>query len=766
MRKLTGFALPFSLAVFGVQYLLPAAAVLPMGLLCGVLVPLCLWLAPKGERRLRAMLALAGVCLGLLWCAGYARVVYAPAEAMAGTTLRLEATVADWPRETDYGISVTVRAETGGPVPVSAVLYADGAYAGLRPGDRISTVAGCRRATYSHGEEVTYYTAKGVFLIATAYGEMTVDRPERIPLLCQPALLTRCLRDGIDAVFSPEEGSLVKALVTGDKTGLSDLLTAQLRRDGLSHLVVVSGMHLSILVWTVTFLLGPHRRRSAVVGGLLVLLVMAMAGGTPSVVRAGILQLFLLAGPLLGRRRDEPTSLSLALMLLLLVNPYSAANIGLQLSFGAVLGLYLFSPAIRWKLLDKLSISGAKSFPAKGYNAFIRFLSAVLSSTLAAQVFTLPLCAWYFGTISLIAPLANVLVLWAVSPAFLGGLLAGVLGCALPAAGSVAALIVTPFVRYILFMADLLARIPFAAVTTGSVYYSAWLLLVYLLLCLTLVWRGKRRWLTPVCCGAIGLGAAILCTSLSFRTGDLTVSVLDVGQGESVLFRSGSYLALVDCGGDCYDNPGDIAADTLSDLGRSKLDLLVLTHYHTDHANGIPQLLDRVEVSVLAVPDVEPDSPLRQIILDKAQAAGTEIWFVDSDYTVTLEDGTVFRLCPPLALGETNEEGLTVLCSAGDFDVLITGDMNSEVEQLLLEHTRLPDIEVLVVGHHGSRYSTSEQLLAGTRPEVAVISVGRGNSYGHPTPETLERLARAGADIYRTDRDGTVTIHASDLYPE
>ena len=761
MRKLASFALPFCLAIFLVQYLLPWESVLPIAILCAVLIPLCLWVSPKGERRLRAVLALTGACLGLLWYTGYHQVVYAPAEELAGSTVRLEGTVVDWPQETDYGISVLVQVETAGPLNLSAVVYADQAYADLQPGDQISTVASCQLAGYRHGQEVTYYTAKGVFLTAQAYGDMTILRPERTPLRYWPALLTRALQNGISTVFSGEPAGLANALVTGDKDDLTDSFNAQLRRTGLSHVVVVSGMHLSILIWTVVSLLGPQRRRSALAGTILILLVMAMAGNTPSVVRAGILQLFLLFGPLVGRRRDSLTSLSLALLVLLAANPYAAANIGLQLSFGAVLGQYLFGSIIQTALLNRLLLQPGKAPLRRLWNGAARLIAATLAATLGSQVFTLPLCAWYFGTISLVAPLANLLILWAVTPAFLGTLAAGLLGCFLPTVGGWAALIVTPFLQWILAVTGLLSQLPFAAVTTGSIYYQAWLLLVYILLCLALLWRGKRRWLTPLCAGSVGLCAAILCTSLSFHSGALTVSVLDVGQGQSVLLRSGNYLALVDCGGDSYDNPGDIAADYLANLGRDTLDLLVLTHFHTDHANGIPQLLERVDVAVLAVPDVDLDNPLRESILTQAEEARTEVWFIEDDYTITLDDGTVFRLFAPLTIGETNEEGLTVLCSSDAFDTLITGDMNSEVEQLLLSHAQLPDIELLVVGHHGSKYSTSEELLEAVRPEMAVISVSGDNHYGHPTPEVLQRLAGAGAQVYRTDRDGTVTIYAS-----
>ena len=128
--------------------------------------------------------------------------------------------------------------------------------------------------------------------------------------------------------------------------------------------------------------------------------------------------------------------------------------------------------------------------------------------------------------------------------------------------------------------------------------------------------------------------------------------------------------------------------------------------------------------------------------------------------TVELDGGGALHLFAPLGTGETNEEGLSVLATSGDFDVLITGDMGGEVEQLLLEHTQLPHVEVLVAGHHGSATSTTQPLLDEIQPETAIISVGKNNRYGHPAQETLERLALAGTNIYRTALQGTVTVRS------
>ena len=175
---------------------------------------------------------------------------------------------------------------------------------------------------------------------------------------------------------------------------------------------------------------------------------------------------------------------------------------------------------------------------------------------------------------------------------------------------------------------------------------------------------------------------------------------------------------------------GAAVANVMEACGWQKLDHVVLTHYHEDHAGGLAALLARVEVVQVRY----VDGPVRPA-LGQAEL-------------------TVF---PPVAEGNVNEEGLTVLCTAGDFDLLITGDMNAAAERSLVEAYPLPDIEVLLAGHHGSKYSTSEELLSAVTPEVGVISVGE-NRFGHPTQEAMGRMAAAGMDLYRTDWQGTVII--------
>ena len=234
-----------------------------------------------------------------------------------------------------------------------------------------------------------------------------------------------------------------------------------------------------------------------------------------------------------------------------------------------------------------------------------------------------------------------------------------------------------------------------------------------------------------------------------------------MGQGQSILVRTGRFLSLVDCGGDGYQNAGDVAADYLGDRGVERLDLLAVTHFHADHANGVERLLERVEVDTLALPDVEPESPIRQKMESLAREQGTRLLYIRTDTTLTLGEGRTIRLFAPLGQGETNEEGLTFLASQGEFDVLIPGDMGADVEERLLAHAQLPQVEVLAAGHHGSKYSTSQALLDQLKPEYILISVGADNRYGHPDGDTVERMLASGARLYRTDRSGTVTIRVN-----
>lgn len=768
MRKLASFALPFGVGIFLSAYLLPRPVQLAGAVVCALIWVVCLrrWRRQREDKRLRPVLYTAGLAMALLWSWGYdMRTVY-PAEQLAGTEETFVFQAADWPETGTYSVSVEVRLLNPDGPDLGALLYfypGDEEIPDIKPGDTLTCTAQLKLAGTVGGEENGYYYSKGIFLTANAAEIPTVTPAEDMPLKYWPALWRRAMGEHIAALFSDETAGLVLALTTGDKSGLTGGFYTALKRCGLAHVVAVSGMHMSMVVLLAAMLVRRRRRKlMSIVSIPLVLVFMALTGFAPSVVRAGVMQILLLLGPALSREGDTVTSLSFALLLLLLQNPYASMSVGLQLSFLSVAGILTITGRLNEKFFHLFPLKKGKTKPRRLYNRAVRFLVGCVTMSIGAIAFTTPLTVYYFGTVSLISPLANLLTLWAVTVLFLLCLPAAALGGVLPVVGKVLAALAEPVSWLFHRIVYGLSSLPFASVSleTGR-YILFWLLFVYAVIGACILFRKEKpKPIVPVCCCAITLAAALMFNTLSLRGGGLTVTVLNVGQGQSILLTTQDSTALVDCGGSGADDPGDIAADYVQAMGKSTLDLLVLTHYHSDHACGVPELMERLDVAALAVPDVEPDSALRTEILALAEEKGTEVIFIEEDTTVEL-GGASLTLYAPLGTGGGNEEGLSVLATLGDFDALITGDMNAAVERRLIKYGNLPDIELLVAGHHGSASSTSAELLAAVMPEYAAISVGY-NTYGHPAPDTLDRLEQVGCTVWRTDLQGTITIRATD----
>ena len=768
MRKLASFALPFGVGIFLSAYLLPRTVQLAGAALCALIWVVCLrrWRRQRVDKRLRPVLYTAGLAIALLWSWGYdMRTVY-PAEQLAGTEETFVFQAADWPETGTYSVSVEARLLNPDGPDLGVLLYfypGDEKIPDIKPGDTLTCTVQLKLADTVGGEENGYYYSKGIFLTANAAAIPEVTPAENVPLKYWPALWRRAMGEHIAELFSVETAGLALALTTGDKSGLTGGFYTALKRCGLAHVVAVSGMHTSMVVLLPAVLVRRRRRRLMAAASIpLVLAFMALTGFAPSVVRAGVMQILLLLGPALSREGDTVTSLSFSLLLLLLQNPNAAMDVGLQLSFLSVAGILTVTGRLNEKFFHRFPLKKGKTLPRRLYNSAVCFLVGCVTMSLGAVAFTTPLTVWYFGTVSLISPLANLLTLWAVTVLFLLCLPAAALGGALPAVGSALAAMAEPVSWLFHRIVYGLSSLPFASVSLeAGRYLLFWLLFVYAVIgACVLFRREKPRPIVPVCCCSVTLAAALVFNMASLRGGGLTVTVLDVGQGQSVLLSAQGGTVLVDCGGSGGEDPGDIAADYVQAMGRSTLDLLVLTHYHSDHACGVPELMERLTVTTLAVPDVEPESPLRAEILALAEEKGTEVVFIEEDTAVEL-GGASLTLYAPLGTGGGNEEGLSVLAALGDFDALITGDMNAAVEQRLIKYGALPDIELLVAGHHGSASSTSAELLEAVMPEYAVISVGY-NSYGHPAPETLDRLAQAGCAVWRTDLQGTVTVRAAD----
>lgn len=714
-----------------------------------------LWaLLGRGTPHLRrVLLVLLPLMVSLLYFSAYRALVRQPVQALCGGEHDFSAAVCDWPEATERGAKVTIRLH--GLLGAKAVYYGDDDLLSLRPGDALSGTAWWNDVAAIGDGDLRQFSSRGVYALLYDRDTLTVQPAPDMPLGYAPQYAAKALRDKLAQLWDdPSVLGFLTAELTGDKSLLPESDYVAMQETGLAHIFAVSGLHCAFLVTLLSLLIPPtHRRTLCAVASAVLVFYMLLTGLSPSVARACVMQLFLLSAPLFRRGSDPLTSLAAALAVILLVNPYAVGSVSLQLSFAATLGMVLLSGRLY------------KSFTGwyRGRNRAVRvalsFLAANLAATLGALVFTAPLTAYYFNILSLVAPLAGLLAVPAAGYAFMSAFVSALLGFVWTPLGHLAGYVPLLLVKYILWVAHLLLAVPYHAVYFTNVYLRVWLLYVYAaFLGCAVTPDGKHKYALASALTVLTLAACLWLNSRWQQYGAFRAAVLDVGQGESVALCSGSEAALVDCGSsNSYVDAGSVAADALQSAGIRRLSSVIVTHYHADHTNGLTEVLTRLPVDTLYLPDIEDEYGVRDRLISLAAHQGADVVFVTEPTRIALGEAVLTVYPPLLTTGDLNEQGLTALATAGDFDLLITGDMAGQTEQLLAQTYPLPDVEVLVVSHHGSRYSSDESFLRAVTPDNAVISVG-DNRYGHPAEETLRRLQAVGATVWRTDQQGSIRI--------
>lgn len=697
-------------------------------LLAGVIT-----LIPANTRAMALILLPAA--LGMGWSAGYQQLAVAPAKSLAGTTQTVSGHALDYGTKSASGQWVPLRCRFENR-SCTVDVYLQGYGGQISPGDAVTVELSLQDS--AAGGDYYGYT-QGVSLTGYGRGEPEVV-PAEFSLRYLPRYIAHALSKSVTRCFPEDVQGYAAALIVGDRSGLSLAEKTTLQQSGIYHTLALSGMHMTVLVSMLSFL--RKSRHRAILGIPLCIGFTLVTGCSPSVVRACVMECCVLLDRALSRESDWATSLSLSGVLLMAENPWCILNWGLQLSFLSVLGIHLLAYPMCRRLMQQRK-------PHLRYRIVGRVLQN-LSISLSAVVFTLPLMGLYFGSISLVSPLTNLLTAPIVSLCFAMSLPAGLIGIFLPGVGGVMGWVIGWGYRYVMTVSALMAHVPFAALYTATGYGIAGAILVYLmLLVLVLTKPGQLRSIS-LCCGVMGLCVCLLLVRMDAATPSFTA--LDVGQGQSLLLETGGGSVLIDCGGN-EGNIGDLAADHLSARGISRIRLLILTHYDEDHAGGVPELLERMPVDVILMPDIPDEN--RAAIEAAAKKTGANLYPVSEDLEATLGSTrlTVYGPASPSSGG--NEAGLSIYAALPDFSVLVTGDLSSDSEAALLRNRFVPHADLLVAGHHGSKYSTSSLLLRKIAPKAVVISVGE-NSYGHPAGETLSRIQSAGATILRTDQLGTI----------
>lgn len=749
MRKLMWFTMGFGAACALGSYFWLGDRAIGLAML-GLIAAIGCWFGRDYRAAKRAGAVFLGFGIGMAWFFAYDAVYTQPIRELDGQTVNLELTTCTYSWETDYGSAVDCYLDLEGK-RYKVRLYLNEAQ-DIEPWTTIETPVKVRLTTDGGQNEPTFHRSNGILALCYQRDEAAFSVRDESTTGClvmtQQAVRKR-LTGIIDECFPGETAAFAKALLLGDRTDIGYEMSSDFSVTGISHIVAVSGLHVSILFALFYALSGKRRFWLAVMGIPAVLVFMAITGFTPSVTRAGIMQILMILALCVNREYDPPTALSFAALVMLIVNPLVASSAGFQMSVGSVAGIFLFSAPIRGWLADRIPDKKNKL-----WSKLKNWLISGVSVTLAAQFFTTPLVAAYYGTVSLVGIVTNLAVLWVVSFIFYGVMLVCLLGLLSLGAAKVVAWVIAWPVRYVIGTAGLLAKVPLAAVYTKSPYILFWLALCYAMIFVLIFSRGKRP-LVSACVACLGLVTALTLSWVEPMLNDHRVTAVDVGQGQCVILQHRGKTFVVDCGGDYADSAADACAQTLLSMGVQRIDGLILTHYDADHAGGAAYLLHRIRASALYLPYVPDEMSAVPKIQDAAGEA--QIFWVNRDLILE-SDGMKLTLFAPETGTSGNESSIAVLFQTEKCDTLITGDMSELGERILLKRAQIPELELLIVGHHGSKSSTSEELLAATSPEIAIISVGENNRYNHPNQEVLERLTAAGCAVYRTDQMGDITF--------
>jgi len=567
---------------------------------------------------------------------------------------------------------------------------------------------------------------------------------------------------GINSSYLPPDcAGLLNGIVLGDISTIDDEIEESFRSTGLTHILAASGMNIALVLGALWPLLRLLRLRPRLQFGILVAfsaLYTMVSGMSPSITRAFVMAIIALIAWLFGRGKDGLTSLSAAVLVILIINPFTLYDIGFQLSFVATASLIMFASRFE-RIMSELP----------------KALRTGLSVTIAAQLGVLPIMVYYFGQVSAISPIANLVVIPLTGPALVLGMVALPLAALSKFAGALLFFVVKIILEAMIHLASTLSKIPGASLSLGSPSLITVLISYPIIAALALYFERinlkLRLWHASLL--LIGLVTASIWwqVAISAPPTGLEIDFLDVGQGDSALITAPDGTRLLIDGG---PDPGTLRKK-LEQRGIKKIDAVLISHSHADHAGGLKKLADALTIGSIIYPRSMKDSRASSALLTGLEVKGARdlpvdvgdvlhlcnSLEIDTLYTELAEDTTgdlTGELTDSSASGDGNEESAVVMIKYGKFKALFTGDAGEDIEKRLVDEDSDIDADVLKVGHHGSAASSTRDFLRHASPAVSVISVGEGNKYGHPSRSAIRRLAAGGSKIYRTDRNGDVTI--------
>lgn len=543
-------------------------------------------------------------------------------------------------------------------------------------------------------------------------------------------------------LLDESNASLATAMVLGDKQDLNQDMKELYQRNGIAHLIAISGLHIAMIGGSFYRLV---RRATGnyyvafVIGGFFVLIYGVMTGLSGATYRAVVMLIVSLGADCCGRKYDSLTAIAIALWIMLVRNPCQVFQVGFLLSFGAVLGIVLIQPIWEYLFLKKPQILAG-------------FFVSV-----SVQLMLLPVMLYYFYEIPVYGVLLNVVVVPLMSVLLALLILSCLIGhISLTVAMWFAGIANVIFEIYEI-LCKLFERLPGHTACTGRPEVL-WMVAYYMILSFVVIACKKQwKWNTR-----IAIAGFVICLLYFQCPKNLQICMFDVGQGDSIYVQTPFHKSiLIDGGSSSKQKIGQyVLKNGLRYYGAKKLDYVFISHCDNDHYSGIEELLegDMISICNMVFPKISnPDTSYYELVR-LAKNKGCNVYYM-GDGERLLIDGVSFLCLNPKNMNyqDKNQGSIVLKLQYKEFDMLFTGDIDAKIEEDILRRINGP-VEVLKVPHHGSKSSSSMMLLQEIQPDISLISCGLNNSYGHPDEEVVQRLKSIGSTIFCTKDDGQILI--------
>ena len=561
--------------------------------------------------------------------------------------------------------------------------------------------------------------------------------------------IQKYIKDTINGTLTDEEGNLLLAILLGDKDKLSEDIQESFKTSNLSHMLAVSGAHVSYIILGLTYVLQNSiigKKNGKIVCIIFLLVFMAITNFTPSVTRACIMAVLTLFSGIIYRKSDVYTNISVAALITLIFNPYSLLDLGFQLSYGGTIGIIIFIKRIQEK---------------KSNSKVINYIKQMALVSIYANIIIIPIMMYHFNTVSFTFIISNIMASPILGIIVITGFLFIIASITVKPLTRLIAIFIKPILSILIKISQICSKLPFSNILVVTPYMFN--VISYYAIILYCIKSKKNNKCKIIICLLIVL--ILINFIIYIFPQKLRIFFIDVGQGDSTLIITPDIkTVLVDGGGsDSFDVGEKVLLPYLLDRRILKVDYVLISHFDTDHCGGILTIMEKVKVKNIIISEQAEHSEnyerFKKLMIHKK----IRLIEVKKGDKIKIGRYSEFKILFPtsrlLSENPLNNNSIVAQFNYNNFKMLFTGDIEKLAEQQILK-TEKAEIraDILKVAHHGSKTSSIPEFIKAVGPKIALIGVGKNNTFGHPNQQTIKNLENIKCRIYRTDLQGEIII--------